>query len=226
MTRLIQPELLDTLPPDHPDAMRSRRDLRRVNAWMGNHRVMARVLRDRFPVAPKRIAEIGAGDGHFLLRVAEITGWRNVDAILVDLQKNISAETIDAFARLGWRAQPVVADVFDWNDPADVIVANLFLHHFDDQRLRTLLERIARHSEQLEQFVAVEPHRFAFPPICGQLLRFIGCNAVTRHDATVSVGAGFIRQEISSLWPDKERWKWIERRAGIFSHLFVAQKKR
>ena len=44
MKRIIEPELLDTLPPDDPRAVRSRRDLRRVNAWMRNHAIMARAL--------------------------------------------------------------------------------------------------------------------------------------------------------------------------------------
>ena len=41
MKRIVQPELLDSLPPGDPRAMRSRRDLRRVNAWMRNHAIMA-----------------------------------------------------------------------------------------------------------------------------------------------------------------------------------------
>ena len=41
MKRIVQPELLDALPPDDPRAVRSRRDLRRVNAWMRNHTIMA-----------------------------------------------------------------------------------------------------------------------------------------------------------------------------------------
>ena len=36
--------------------------------------------------------------------------------------------------------------------------------------------------------------------------------------------AGFVRKEISALWPDKQNWQLTERRAGLFSHLFIAQK--
>ena len=52
----------------------------------------------------------------------------------------------------------------------------------------------------------------------------IGCNAVTRHDAAVSVRAGFLGNELSALWPDQKNWQLTERRTGLFSHLFVAQK--
>ena len=72
MKRIVQPELLDTLPPDDPRAVRSRRDLRRLNAWMRNHAIMANALQTAANgQAPKQIIELGAGDGDFLLRVAQ-----------------------------------------------------------------------------------------------------------------------------------------------------------
>ena len=36
MKRVVEPELLDQLPPEDPGAMGSRRDLQRLNAWMAN----------------------------------------------------------------------------------------------------------------------------------------------------------------------------------------------
>jgi hypothetical protein len=56
------------------------------------------------------------------------------------------------------------------------------------------------------------------------LLWAIGCNAVTRHDATVSVRAGFSGNELSALWPADSGWQLTERRAGFFSHVFVARR--
>jgi hypothetical protein len=48
---------------------------------------------------------------------------------------------------------------------------------------------------------------------------------VTRHDAVISVRAGFAGRELSALWPDRDRWLVIEGPAGRFSHRFVAQRK-
>ena len=71
MPRTIEPEWLDELPSGDPRAMRSRRDLRRINALMMNATHVVRELRRVFPGAPPRvIAEIGAGDGRFMLQVA------------------------------------------------------------------------------------------------------------------------------------------------------------
>ncbi len=223
MKRLVQPEWLDALPPADPRARRSRRDLRRINWWMRNHIILARVLENNLSATPKQIVELGAGDGNFLLRVAQRLSprWPDVQTTLLDLQNNISAETLVSFAKLHWRAEAVVADAFNWS-PADVkpvVVANLFLHHFEDAPLSALLHKI---SQSTNLFVAVEPHRFTQPSLVGQLLWLIGCNDVTRHDAVVSIRAGFAGPEISALWPDKENWRLTERRAGLFSHLFIA----
>jgi Methyltransferase domain len=227
MKRIVQPELLDTLPVTDPRALRSRRDLRRINSWMRNDVIMADALQNAFNGrALRQITELGAGDGNFLLSVAKKIAphWPGMLATLLDQQKNISAETIAGFTSLGWRAEAVVADVFDWSPTEgdnEIIIANLFLHHFADARLAELLEKISRHAKL---FIAIEPHRFRHSFACAQLLRFIGCNAVTLHDATISIRAGFINQEISTLWPHKQNWQLAEQRAGFFSHLFVARR--
>ena len=226
MNRLVQPELLDTLPPGDPRAVGSRRDLRRLNKFMGHHAIMIRAFQTHLWHPPKQITELGAGDGNFLFRLAQKTSalWPDVNATLLDRQKSVPAETLASFWRLGWRAQAVVADVFDWSPEThagQVVIANLFLHHFEDARLAELLRKISLHAKG---FVAIEPHRFALPKLFRPLFRLMGCNEVTCHDAPVSIRAGFVRREISALWPDKQNWQLTERRAGLFSHLFSAQR--
>jgi hypothetical protein len=225
--RIVQPEILDTLPPDNPRAVRSRRDLCRVNDWMRNHAIMAGALQQVLHLrAPGQITELGAGDGIFFLRVAQKISarWPDVTATLIDLQRNVTQETFVDIATLGWRAEAVVADVFDWlktSDTREIVIANLFIHHFEDVRVAELLRLVSEHAKF---FIAIEPRRAAWPLFCSRLLWAIGCNNVTRHDAVVSVHAGFSGLELSALWPDKQNWELAEHRAGIFSHIFIAQK--
>jgi hypothetical protein len=227
MKRIVQPELLDALPPDDPRAVRSRRDLRRVNAWMRNHAIMAKALQTAVNGrAPKQITDLGAGDGHFLVRVAKKISprWPDVNVTLLDNQKVMGLQTLASFPPLGWRAEVVAADVFDWLPTAarlDVVVANLFLHHFNGARLAELFRAIA---SRARLFVAIEPRRASWPLFCCRLLWAIGCSSVTRHDAVVSVRAGFSSNELSALWPADNGWQLTERRAGFFSHLFVARR--
>lgn len=225
MKRIVQPELLDTLPVGDPRAIRSRQDLRRVNGWMRQHAHMADALKKALNgYAPGHVTELGAGDGTFLLRVARtiFPRWPKVSATLLDRQRNVTPETLVDFAVLGWRAEVVVADVFDQPQISnDILLANLFLHHFTEDRLTELLHLISQHTKI---FIALEPRRAAWTLFCSRLLWVIGCNDVTRHDAVVSVRAGFSGTELSALWPDKQNWQLTEQRTGAFSHLFIARK--
>jgi hypothetical protein len=233
MQRQITREWLDSLPPEDPTAIRSRRDLRRVNAWMGNPRILAHALQSAANGQPWRtLVELGSGDGHLLLQVARHLSppARNARVLLLDRLSLVNSETEAAFRQTGWRAEPIREDVFDWlrragSEPVDALVANLFLHHFTDDQLRELFRLAARRASVL---VAVEPRRSSPAVMFSRLLWAIGCNSVTRHDAVVSVGAGFAGSELAALWPPAPagRWNLVEESAGLFSHLFMAKLNR
>lgn len=230
MERIVLPEILDALPPQDQRALRVRRDLRRVNAWMGHPRVMAQVLQKNLPNQDaRRIVELGAGDGHFLLSVARrLRGeWLGAQATLVDRLNALDPQTQEQFNRFGWRVRSEIADASDWlrqspPDATDAAIANLFLHQFQAQELSELLTLAANSSRLV---VALEPSRSWLPRLCGNFLWAIGCGSVTCHDGRISIRAGFIEHELSALWPDKTNWKLTERPAGLFSHLFVARRK-
>jgi len=232
MQRDVQPELLDSLPPAAPQALASRADLRRLNRLMGHAGILAQALRRRHAAPghsprPLRLVELGAGDGTLLLRLAHplAAAGVNADVTLVDTQDLVSAQTRAAFARLDWSVNCVAADVFCWLDQAapavDVMLANLFLHHFTDIQLVRLL-RLAAARTNL--FLACEPRRSPLALTASSLLGFIGCNDITRHDARVSVRAGFAGHDLSALWPADGAWELGEHPAGCFSHCFSAQR--
>jgi hypothetical protein len=225
--RRLEPEWLDELPADDPRAMRSRRDLRRVNAFMRNAGCMASALR-KYSAGrqPQTIMDLGSGDGRFMLQVARRLAphWRNVKAILLDQQNIVSRETREGFAALGWRVEAVSADVFDFvaHAPAiDAVTANLFLHHFTEQQLARLFAAAAGRAWLM---VACEPRRAKFVVRMSRMLWTIGCNDVTVHDAVVSARAGFSGRELSALWPREEHWQLHEHSAAIFSHCFAARR--
>lgn len=230
MVRTLHAELVDELPADHPEAMGSRRDLRLLNSLMGHTGILARSLKS---VCQKntslRLVEIGAGDGRVLLRVARrlATKWYDIDVVFVDFQDLLLTETKADFAVLNWGARLIKADILQWlgdtaDEKCDVILANLVLHHFNNEQLKTLFSLAAR---KTKAFVAVEPRRARFPLFCAKWLSVIGCNPVTCHDAPISVRAGFKGNELSALWPSDGNWELKERAAGLFSHHFVARRK-
>jgi Methyltransferase domain len=226
--RVVEPELLDELPPQDKRARRSRLDLRRLNTWMNHPRVLARALSENLPGNKSpHIAEIGAGDGHLFLRVIRrLQKWPEGEVTLVDRLNAFDPTIGEGFKALGWRAHTEIATVSEWltkspPDSIDAIVSNLFLHQFKTDELTEMLRMAARCARV---FVALEPRRAWLPRLCGNFLWTIGCNSVTRHDAGISIRAGFSGPEISSLWPNKEKWELAERSVGLFSHLFIARR--
>ena len=222
--RRLEGEWLDELPADDPRARRSRADLRRINAIMGNARMVAREMPETVP-GTFSIAEIGAGDGAFALKLTKMLASRPTSITLVDQQRIVPPETLRAFESAGVQVTVAQADVFDWlerDDTAvDGILANLFLHHFEDEPLARMLSLIARRTRH---FVACETRRSATAAAGARLLRAIGANDVTMHDALVSVRAGFRDGDITRLWPSGGDWTLREEGRGLFSHLFVARR--
>lgn len=196
-SRSLEPELLDRLPPQDPRAVRSRGDLRRINAIMGNARIIARHLG-----GATRVADLGGGDGSLMRGLAK---KRHLEIINVDRMHGL--------------------DVFDFlasRGPAlDAIVANLFLHHLTDHDLRRLFSLAALRAPL---FVACEPRRSRPALWASRLVGLIGANDVTRHDSVVSVRAGFTGKELSAAWPLADGWLLREEPAPPFSHVFVARR--
>jgi Methyltransferase domain len=226
LPRRLQPELLDVLPADDPAALRSRRDLRLLNRVMLHPRIMAWQMRRHAAERPRKIVELGAGDGSMMLRLARRLArrWPNVETVLVDRQDIVRPATRQALAALSWQSEPVAQDVFDYLDlaePADIVIANLFLHHFTAAQLSELF----RQSFELAPlFVALEPRRSALPLAGSRAIWLLGCNHVSRHDAVASVHAGFRGRELSALWPGGHGWTLLEGKAGPWTHAFVAKK--
>jgi len=225
--RLVRPEILDGLAEKDPRAIAARRDLILVNRLMFQQAIIARLLGENVASPPRRVLEIGAGDGSFMLGIARrLAGkWPNVTLTLLDRADLVTRARRAAFAELGWRAEAVTADIFDWlrtvgDARFDVVVANLFLHHFSDADLKRLFATLR---PRAPVFVAAEPRRSGFALAASRLLWAVGAGDVTRHDAPASVRAGFRGMELSALWPAGND-HLDERGAGLFSHIFAARR--
>lgn len=228
LPRRVAPEALDSLGADDPAARRSRRDLRRLHVAMGTLSIMTRAIGAESNPAPLRILELGAGDGSLALRFARQHARRlpGVSWTLLDRQDTVDESTVHGLREIGWCPTVAVADVFDWlgrsrRGPWDIIVANLFVHHFDGDDLSRLLSAVAKAAPL---FFCCEPRRSTTALIGSHLVGLIGAGAVTREDAVLSVHAGFRDLELSAQWPSADGWSLREYSAGLFSHCLLARK--
>lgn len=224
--RHLTNETLDGLAEDDPLARRSRRDLRRINRVMGSVGIIARAM-EQSRRRPRRIIELGAGDGSMMLALARrlSPAWPGVHLTLLDRLHLVAPRTRAEIERLGWQPEVVRMDVLDWAAQAtpgrwDIAIANLFVHHFDERLIAELFTAIGGCTDM---FVACEPRRGRLPLLASRLVGLMCANAVTREDAVLSVRAGFCDGELSRLWPrGTHDWRLEEAAAGWFSHRMIA----
>lgn len=213
MNRRLEPELLDSLPPDHPDAVHSRRDLLLVNRVMGNaqwfEKTLARHIRPG-----ERVIELGSGTGELSARLRTV-------APLVDGIDRVPAPSAwHASAR--WH-QADIQTFTGW--PAySVIIGNLILHHFDDASLRKLGNAFGTHARLL---LFSEPTRKRLNQLMWNVTApLCGANHVTRHDGRVSIAAGFRDDELPrALGLDPRAWRWTISRTWVGAYRLVAERR-
>lgn len=184
--RRVQPEILDSLPAHHPDAIRSRRDLRLINFLMGNHRWIRRQLQVHLRPTD-RILELGAGDGSLSRNFITRHLAQPHQILALDLQPAPPEWPQGAT----WLQQDLFAGPLP---EAEIVIANLFLHHFEDPQLACLGRLLSSTTRLL---IISEPQRGRLYIASGQLLHlFARLNHVTRHDMRVSIEAGFCHSEL------------------------------
>ena len=187
--RKIDPELLDHA--SDSDALASLRDITRINGFLGGYRVLRwafRQLKNR-PVN-FTVLDVGAasGDNGRAIRAA----WPGATVVSLDLATR-NLEKADAPRMVGDAFRlPVAAGAVDY------LCCSLFLHHFSDDAVVTLLEGFARVARRGVVVTDLERHALAY--------RFLGAtrwlfrwHAITLHDGPVSVRAGFTRAELEAL---------------------------
>jgi SAM-dependent methyltransferase len=194
--RIVQAELLDSLPYDHPDARHNRRDLRVINALMGNHRWLARTLNLRASPGDT-VLEVGAGTGELALRLR----GQGLPVDGLDTWPPPAAWPAAArWHRMDLRAFSAICDY-------DVICGNLIFHQFTDAELAAIGGRIQTRARLL---LACEPERGRlFQRLYRLIALLFGANEISRHDGRVSIAAGFQRDELPRLLGlEPRRWSW------------------
>lgn len=184
------------LPHGDPEAIQSRRELRLINGIMGNHRFLSREIQ-RVIKSQWRVLELGAGDGTFGAQLVAHGICRPEQLVGLDLAPRPAL----------WpeKADWIQGDLFSVPMPAaEVVIANLFLHHFESS---TLAKIGARRSSTCRILLANEPARRGLHIAQGRLLSwFARLGRVTRHDMIVSIRAGFSGDELPHAL-GLQKWK-------------------
>jgi hypothetical protein len=210
--RFLTDEILDSMDPSDPRAIRSRHDLRWINFFLGNERRILSELRRHRP-AVSSIVELGAGEGILCKRLGKLLPEVTVTALDFAHRPALLPESI------GW----VRGDFFGTlpGIDADTCIGSLILHHFSDEEL----DRLGRLLNRFDRLIFCEPLRGALPLVLSRLATpFVG--EVTRHDMPASIHAGFRKGEIASLLGlDAARWEIRESESRRGTVMMVASRR-
>jgi ubiquinone/menaquinone biosynthesis C-methylase UbiE len=192
-SRATEPEQLDEGVPEH-EALRSLKDLRFVNRWLGNARSVHEAVREHLPRAGGRLLDVGSASGDLPSYVQA-----RLDGPLLAVGLDVKA--------LHFRFAPrsvrrVVADVraLPFGERSvDVVTASLFLHHFDDDELPIVLADLFRLARRA--LVINDLHRAAVPYVFGRLFfPLLFRSPVSVEDGLVSIRRAFRPDELRAAF--------------------------
>jgi SAM-dependent methyltransferase len=179
--RVIEPERMDHALDAEVQTCLA--DLRWLNRWFGGEATLRRAFKGYERAS---ILDIGAASGE----VARFLP--NARVVSLDLQcRNLRQAPRPALCADAFRL-PFADNAFE------VVTCSLFLHHFDDAQVISLLREFARVARHRVIAIDLERHKIAerFLPVTRPLFRW---SEMTVSDGCMSVRAAFSSEELGRL---------------------------
>ena len=201
MRRIPSQEWLDDDLGTPGEIQRSFDDLWRINRWLGGVSGCLHLLDRYFARRGSRrvrVLDVGSGDSRLAAHLQAELDRRNQSAEFVALDRRLShLRNGDPSAGKLLR---VVADVSDLpfaKESFEVVICNLFLHHFSENDSVELLQRLAGIAR--EAVLINDLERRALPYFFIRLGWPFARSRITRHDGAASVRQAYTKDELETL---------------------------
>ncbi|MGH9328179.1 MAG: methyltransferase domain-containing protein [Terriglobia bacterium] len=202
MQRIVSREILDDdldLAPQEIGKVLD--DIWRINRWFGGVTGAFQLLKricDRTGLSAVRILDVGAGDGRLASRLRRKMDKEGIRAEFVIVDRNFS----HLVSRCPPSAAPagVVADALELpfgEGSFDVVMSNLFLHHFSGEPARRLLRALAATAKHAVLMNDLDRRWLAYLFI--RHFPFIARSRVSRLDGGASVRQAYTPEEMAML---------------------------
>jgi len=181
--RILEEEVIDHIDSSELNALRSRRDLRLIDIFLGNSRWITRMLS---ALEVNSVVELGAGDGHLSRKLSRIYPKSRITSL------DLIPPPIEWGDPLHWIQGDLLETIQQTS--ASICIGSLVLHHFH----RNVLAELGKHLHRFSYLVFSEPHRHSQPLAGSYVLQpFVG--EVVRHDMPASIRAGFQAGELADF---------------------------
>jgi len=233
MRRRVTPELMDEPDASRADLDASLRFIRGVNRRLGGVRaltdVLDRLAPDWHAGEPIRVLDIATGSADIPVEAVRWARGRGLDVrvtavdlhpVTLDLAREYVETELEGDDR--GRIELVEADAFGLVEQFgagsfDVVHAGMFLHHLPEVRVLTMLaimDRLASRAMVWNDLVRSRVAR------AGIHVLTLGQPAIVKHDARVSVEAGFTPGEARAL-AIKAGWEGVAVRSSFLQQRLV-----
>ncbi len=211
--RSYQEEIMDDLSDGSESLYRALQELDIINKWLGGNAVTLHSVKKMLLANTDKvwhIADLGCGSGEMLVKIAHYAREHHFHVKLYGFDAN---ENIIRYARqhcaeypeIEFHADNILDDSFK-SRQFDLILCTLFLHHFTDDQLATLLPAFRKQSPKV-LINDLHRHWFAYYSI-KWITKFFSKSPMVQNDACLSVWRSF----------KKSDWRQILKTAGITNY--------
>jgi len=218
------PELMDDFQMEGEILRDALDKIASINQLLGGNKVTLNGIKILIQSKPKdepiRITDIGCGNGDMLRTLADYAEEKRLNFILKGIDANNF--TIKHAENLSERYNNIsyeCRDIFDnltEEQPCDIFICTLTLHHFKDEDIIRILEKFKQSAKM--GIVINDLHRSALAYYLFKALCFVfGLNDMSREDGLVSILRGFKKADLIkysrqlNLKFSDIKWKWAFR---------------
>jgi len=218
------PELMDDFKMEGEILRDALDKIASINQLLGGNKVTLNGIKMLIQSKPKdesvRITDIGCGNGDMLRALADYAKEQKLKFILTGIDANNftikHAENLsENYNNISYECR----DVFDNSveeEPCDIFICTLTLHHFKDEEIIRILEKFKQSAKI--GIVINDLHRSALAYYLFKALCFVfGLNDMSREDGLVSILRGFKKADLIkysrqlNLKFSDIKWKWAFR---------------
>ena len=217
-------EVMDDFELKGPELAKTLRDLDKVNKWLGGNKItlegVKKIISSVPTQEPIKIVDVGCGNGTILREIAAYGRKENISLQLMGIDANpyaieIAEDLSRDYPEIKFEALNIFSTSFA-EKKYDIVLCTLTLHHFEDVRIKHLLEvflKSARLGVVVNDLQRSKTAYYLFQAFCAAFIN----NKIAREDGLTSILRGFKREDLErfseklDVQHQKIQWKWAFR---------------
>jgi len=196
--------------------------LANINKWLGGNSItlsgLKKLLKNESKSRPITIIDLGCGNGDMLRKVADYGKKQGYNFKLIGIDANeytvnYANKLSQDYKEISYLQQDVFSNQFK-NLNYDIVLSTLFLHHFSEEEIVTLLSLVLKKSTI--GIIVNDLHRHAMAYYLFELLCLTIKNQMIKKDGLISILRGFKRVDLERISKKLNvdiyiKWKWAFR---------------